>query len=139
MARRIDDATIVAAAGEPPKTIREHVGRVNTGETGISIAHMTSPPGWSEPWQRPEFEEWTLVLDGSLRVEDDAGTVEVGPGQSLHAPAGERVRYSTPEGADYVAVCVPAFSPDLVHREEDEGDDGHGVVGRRDEGHGPEG
>lgn len=118
MARLIDRPTVVAAAGTPPKTIREHVGRVNTGDDVVSVAHMTSPPGWSEPWQRPDFDEWTVVLSGSVRVEDASRTFDVGPGQSVHAPAGERVRYSTPSGADYVAVCVPAFSPDSVRRDD---------------------
>jgi mannose-6-phosphate isomerase-like protein (cupin superfamily) len=119
MARLIDSPTIVAAAGMPQKTIREHVGRVNTGEHAVSVAHMTSPPGWSEPWQRPEFDEWTVVLSGAVRVEDDSGAFDVEAGQAAHAPAGERVRYATPEGADYLAVCIPAFSPDTVHRDAD--------------------
>lgn len=119
MARLIENPTIVAAAGTPPKTIREHVGRVNTGDHGLSVAHMTSPPGWSEPWQRPEFDEWTVVMSGMVRVEDESGAFDAGPGQAVHAGAGERVRYSTPDGADYLAVCIPAFSPDTVHRDED--------------------
>lgn len=118
MARLIEGSTTVAAAGSPPKTIREHVGRVNSGDQAVSIAHMTSPPGWSEPWQRPAFDEWTVVLSGSVRVEDESATFDVGPGQRVHAPAGESVRYSTPDGADYLAVCIPAFSPDSVHRDE---------------------
>jgi mannose-6-phosphate isomerase-like protein (cupin superfamily) len=116
MARLIEQPTIVAAAGTPEKTIREHVGRVNTGDGAASIAHMTSPAGWSEPWQRPEFDEWTVVMSGSVHVEDDSGFFDVGPGQAVHAPAGQRVRYSTPVGADYLSVCVPAFSPGTVHR-----------------------
>lgn len=118
MARLIERPTVVAAAGTPPKTIREHVGRVNTGDGRVSVAHMTSPPGWSEPWQCPDFDEWTVVLSGTVRVEDASGVFDVEPGQAALAPAGERVRYSTPDGADYVAVCVPAFSPDSVHRDE---------------------
>lgn len=118
MARLIESPTVVAAAGTPPKTIREHVGRVNTGDDKVSVAHMTSPPGWAEPWQCPAFDEWTVVMSGSLRVEDGSRTFDVGPGQAVHASAGERVRYSTPGGADYLAVCVPAFSPDTVHRDE---------------------
>ena len=117
MADLIASPTVVDAAGEPPKTIREVVGRVNTGEGRVSIAHMTSPPGWSEPWQRPDFDEWTYVLRGAVVVEHDGGRFDVVPGQAVHAAAGERVRYSTPEGADYVAVCLPAFSPDSVHRD----------------------
>lgn len=118
MARLIDGPSVVEAAGSPPKTIREHVGRVNTGDGAVSIAHMTSPPGWSEPWQRPEFDEWTVVLSGSLRVEDEASAFDVAAGQAVHAAAGSRVRYSTPGGAEYLAICIPAFAPDSVHREE---------------------
>jgi mannose-6-phosphate isomerase-like protein (cupin superfamily) len=112
----IEGPSVVEAAGSPPKTIREFVGRVNTGDSALSIAHMTSPPGWSEPWQTPEFDEWTLVLAGGVQVDDANGSFVVNAGQAVHAPAGERVRYSTPDGADYVAVCVPAFAPDTVHR-----------------------
>lgn len=119
MAELIETPTIVDAAGEPPKTIREFAGRVNTGEGAVSVAHMTSPPGWREPWQRPDFDEWTVVLGGVLHVEDTDMSFDVGPGQAVHAPAGARVRYSTPEGADYIAVCLPAFSPQSVHREAD--------------------
>lgn len=118
MARLIETPTVVDAAGTPPKTIRELVGRVNTGDDTASIAHMTSPPGWSEPWQQPEFDEWTIVLSGAVVVEDRSGSLTVNAGQAVHSPAGERVRYSTPDGADYIAVCIPAFSPDLVHRDE---------------------
>ncbi len=117
MARIIEAASVVAAAGTPPKTILEHVGRVNSGDDRVSIAHMTSPPGWSEPWQCPEFDEWTIVLDGSVHVEDASGDFDAGPGHAVHAPKGERVRYSTPEGADYLAICIPAFSPTSVHRD----------------------
>jgi ethanolamine utilization protein EutQ (cupin superfamily) len=116
MARIIDKPTTIDAAGSPPKTIREHVGRVNTADIAVSIAHMTSPAGWSEPWQTPEFDEWTLVLAGAIEVHDDNGRFIVAAGQAAHAPAGRRVRYATPDGADYVAVCMPAFSPENVHR-----------------------
>src|SRR3954453_16126529 len=116
MAELIEQPSVVAAAGTPPKTIREHVGRVNNQTDAVSIAHMSSPPGWSEPWQAPEFDEWTGVLSGSLRVEDDNRQFTVQAGQAVHARPGERVRYATPEGAEYLAVCVPAFSPALVHR-----------------------
>ncbi len=116
MPELIASPTLVEAAGHPPKQIREVVGRVNTAESRLSIAHMTSPPGWSEPWQQPEFDEWTYVLAGSVVVEHDAGSFEVAAGQGVHARAGERVRYSTPGGADYIAVCAPAFAPDIVHR-----------------------
>ena len=112
--------TVIPAAGTPPKIIREHVGRVNSGTTAASVAHMSSPQGWAEPGQRPDFDEYTLVLSGCLRVEFEGGALEVRAGQSVIAHRGEWVRYSTPEagGADYVAVCVPAFSPDTVHRDE---------------------
>jgi quercetin dioxygenase-like cupin family protein len=117
VARLIENPTVVEAAGTPAKTIREHVGRVNTGEPAVSVARMTSPPGWSEPWQRPDFDEWTVVIAGSVYVEDESGSFEASAGQAVHAAAGERVRYSTPNGADYLAVCVPAFAPELVHRD----------------------
>jgi quercetin dioxygenase-like cupin family protein len=117
MPRLIEHATEVEAAGTPPKTIREHVGVVNTGDSRVSIAHMTSPPGWAEPWQRPDFDEWTVVLDGAVLVEHDGGTFLASAGQAVHAAAGERVRYSTPDGADYFAVCLPAFTPGSVHRD----------------------
>ena len=113
----IERATEVEAAGTPPKTIREHVGVVNTGERRVSVAHMTSPPGWAEPWQQPDFDEWTVVLEGAVLVEYDGGSFTAAPGQVIHAAAGERVRYSTPDGADYIAVCLPAFTPDSVHRD----------------------
>lgn len=116
----ISKPTEIAAAGNKPKIIREHVGRVNTKTAALSVAHMTSPSGWVEPGQKPEFDEWTVVLRGSLRVTSADGThVDVAAGQSVHVPKGEWVRYSTPgaEGADYIAVCLPAFSPEAVHRD----------------------
>jgi len=113
----IASPSLVEAAGTPPKQIRELAGRVNTAEARLSIAHMTSPPGWAEPWQQPEFDEWTYVLAGSVVVEHEAGGFEVAAGQAVHAAAGERVRYSTPSGADDIAVCLPAFAPDTVHRD----------------------
>jgi mannose-6-phosphate isomerase-like protein (cupin superfamily) len=108
----------VTAAGNRPKLIDEYVGRVNTGESAVSIAHMRSPAGWAEPGQTPEFDEYTLVLRGSLRVEHRGGTLDVRAGQAVAVRRGEWVRYSTPgeEGAEYVAVCLPAFSPETVHR-----------------------
>jgi mannose-6-phosphate isomerase-like protein (cupin superfamily) len=120
MPELIETATVVEAAGRPPKTIREHVGAVNTGEARLSVAHMTSPSGWAEPGQRPEFDEFTLVLRGTLVLDHEAGRLEVGAGQAVHTSPGEWVRYSTPgpEGADYIAVCLPAFSPGTVHRDE---------------------
>ena len=112
--------TRIAAAGNPPKRIEEYVGRVNTRTAAVSIAHMHSPGGWTEPRQRPEFVEYSLVLAGMLRVEHDDGVLDVHAGQAVVARPGEAVRYSTPlpEGADYVAVCIPAFAPETVHREE---------------------
>jgi mannose-6-phosphate isomerase-like protein (cupin superfamily) len=120
VARRIDRATVIEAAGNKPKRIEEFVGRVNSATAGVSIARMKSPGGWQEPGQTPEFDEYSLVLAGTLRVETRSGALEVGAGQAVHAPAGEWVRYSTPgpEGAEYVAVCVPAFSPATVHRDD---------------------
>src|SRR3954463_11186287 len=116
----------VEAAGTKPKLIDEYVGRVNTGEERVSVAHMRSPEGWVEPGQRPEFDEYTVVLDGLLRVESDgAEPREVRAGQAVLVRGGEWVRYSTPEagGAAYVAVCLPAFAPGTVHRDDAEGSD----------------
>jgi ethanolamine utilization protein EutQ (cupin superfamily) len=107
--------TVVAGVGE--KVIRELVGRVNTGTSELSVARMTSPPGWEEPAQTPEFDEVTVVLEGAVVVEHDGGELTVRAGEAVLARAGERVRYSTPEGAEYVAVCVPAFSPESVYRD----------------------
>jgi mannose-6-phosphate isomerase-like protein (cupin superfamily) len=109
----------VEAAGEPPKRIDEYVGRVNTGQSDLSVAHMRSPAGWSEPGQAPEFDEYTLVLAGLLRVEHRGGTLDVRAGQAVVVRRGEWVRYSTPEpgGAEYVAVCLPAFSVESAHRD----------------------
>jgi len=116
----IAQPTTVEAAGNLPKTIAEYAGRVNTGTDQVSIALMTSPAGWQEPGQRPEFEEWTLVLRGVLLVEHEGGQLEVGAGQAVRVRAGEWVRYGTPHegGAEYVSVCLPAFSPDTVHRDD---------------------
>lgn len=115
----IDSPTVVAAAGNKPKRIEEYAGRVRSGHAGVSVARMTSPAGWMEPGQRPEFEEITVVLRGLLRVEHDEGTMDVRAGQAIVTRPGEWVRYSTPEadGAEYIAVCLPAFSPDTVHRD----------------------
>ena len=112
--------TVIAAAGSKPKRIEEYVGRINSGTATVSVARMRSPPGWCEPGQRPEFDEYTLVLGGALRVEsEDGAELDVRAGQAVATRAGEWVRYSTPgpEGADYVAVCLPAFSPAIVHRD----------------------
>ena len=115
----IDQPTVIAAAGNKPKTIEEYAGRVNSGHTGVSVARMASPEGWLEPGQRPEFEEITLVLRGLLRVDHEGGSLDVRAGQAVVTRPGEWVRYSSPEpgGAEYVAVCLPAFSPDAVHRD----------------------
>jgi mannose-6-phosphate isomerase-like protein (cupin superfamily) len=109
----------VEAAGNKPKLIDEYVGRVNSGTSAASVAHMRSPGGWQEPGQTPDFEEFTVVLRGVLRVEHRDGTLDVHAGQAVISHAGEWVRYSTPEagGAEYMAVCVPAFSMDTVHRD----------------------
>jgi len=116
----IAQPTVVAAAGNKPKQIQEFAGRVNSGHAGVSVARMVSPQGWVEPGQRPEFEEITVVLRGLLRVEHDAGVLDVHAGQAVVAHPGEWVRYSSPnpEGAEYIAVCLPAFSPATVHRDE---------------------
>jgi mannose-6-phosphate isomerase-like protein (cupin superfamily) len=116
----IDAPVVVPAAGEPPKIIEEFAGRASTKHENVSIARMISPKGWSEPGQRPEFEEVTLVLRGSLHVEYEGGARDVAAGQAVVAHAGEWVRYSSPDegGAEYVAVCLPAFSPDTVRRDE---------------------
>jgi mannose-6-phosphate isomerase-like protein (cupin superfamily) len=116
---RIAAPTVVPAEGTRPKVIEEYVGRVNTGEGALSIARMRSPEGWVEPAQTPEFDEYTIVLSGMLLVEHDGGRLEIRAGEAVHTRPGERVRYSTPEpgGAEYVAVCLPAFSPDTAHRD----------------------
>jgi len=111
--------TVIAAAGNKPKRIEEFAGRVNSGHAGVSVARMTSPEGWLEPGQRPEFEEVTVVLKGLVRVEHEGGVLEVRAGQAVVAHPGEWVRYSTPDagGAEYIAICLPAFSPQTVHRD----------------------
>ena len=114
----IPKPTVIEAAGTKPKLIREYVGRVNTKTDGVSVAHMKSPSGWVEPGQRPDFDEYTLVLVGTLRIEHEAGILEVRAGEAVLTRAGEWVRYSTPDGAEYVAICLPAFSPSTVHRDE---------------------
>ncbi|MGD8896683.1 MAG: cupin domain-containing protein [Acidobacteriota bacterium] len=110
----------VAAEGTPPKTIDEFVGRASSGDSGVSIARMRSPSGWSEPGQRPDFDEFTVVLRGALHVEHEGGELDVRAGQAVVVRHGEWVRYSTPdpEGAEYVAVCLPAFSLETVHRDD---------------------
>jgi mannose-6-phosphate isomerase-like protein (cupin superfamily) len=115
----IPQPTVIAAAGNKPKRIEEYAGHVNSGHQGVSVARMVSPEGWEEPGQRPEFEEITVVLKGMLRVEHDGGALEVRAGQAVVAKPGEWVRYTSPEagGAEYVAICLPAFSPATVHRD----------------------
>lgn len=118
MAKLIDKPSIIEAAGNKPKIIRELVGRVNSKTEALSIARMSSPAGWVEPGQTPEFDEYTTVLSGTLKVETKAGVILVKEGQAIHTPKGEWVRYSTPDGpCEYVAVCLPAFSPATVHRD----------------------
>jgi mannose-6-phosphate isomerase-like protein (cupin superfamily) len=122
MPELIAEPARVEAAGTKPKVIEEYVGRVNSGEERVSVARMTSPEGWEEPGQRPEFDEYTLVLEGALHVEHDGGVLEVRAGQAVLARAGEWIRYASPEpgGARYAAICLPAFSPDTVHRDEEQ-------------------
>ncbi len=120
MHKLIEKPTIIEAAGNKPKIIEEYIGKVNSGTDVVSIARMKSPGGWIEPAQIPEFDEYTVVLKGVLRVENNSGFNDVSAGQAIITPKGEWVKYSTPndEGAEYVAVCIPAFSPDTVNRQE---------------------
>ena len=119
MPKLIEQPAIIQAAGNLPKRIEEYAGRVTSGHAGVSIARMVSPGGWREPGQRPDFEELTVVLRGLLRVEYEGGALDVRAGQAVIAAPGEWVRYSSPEasGAEYIAVCLPAFSPATVHRD----------------------
>jgi mannose-6-phosphate isomerase-like protein (cupin superfamily) len=116
----IPKPTRIEAAGNLPKIIDEYVGRVNSRTPEVSVAHMRSPGGWVEPGQRPQFREYTVVLRGSLRVEFEGGVIDVAAGQAVSCAPGEWVRYSTPgaEGAEYIAVCLPGFSPETVRRDE---------------------
>jgi mannose-6-phosphate isomerase-like protein (cupin superfamily) len=115
----IERPTVIQAAGNKPKRIEEYAGRVNSGHARVSVARMVSPEGWVEPGQRPAFEEITVVLRGRLRVDHEGGSLDVAAGQAVVTHPGEWVRYSTPDpgGAEYVAICLPAFSPDTVHRD----------------------
>jgi ethanolamine utilization protein EutQ len=115
----IPQPTRITAAGNKPKLIDEYIGRVNSKTSAASVAHMRSPQGWEEPGQKPEFDEFTIVLKGMLRVEHQGGTLDVNAGQAVIAHSGEWIRYSTPldDGAEYIAVCLPAFSMDTVHRD----------------------
>lgn len=121
MPKFIESPSIIESAGNLPKKIEEFVGRVNTENSQISIARMTSPEGWLEPGQRPEFQEITVVLEGTIVVEFEGGMREIRAGSAIVAEPGEWVRYSTPKpgGAKYIAICLPAFSPDMVHRDRD--------------------
>ncbi len=120
MAKKINSPSIVTASGNKPKKIEEFVGRVNSNTTSVSIARMKSPSGWVEPGQKPEFDEYTIVLKGMLRVKTDKETIDVQAGEAIIANKDEWIQYSTPgnDGAEYIAVCLPAFSPDTVHRNE---------------------
>ena len=119
MPRLIEAPTVIQAAGSTPKRIEEYAGRVNSGHEQVSVARMVSPAGWQEPGQSPEFEEITVVLRGLLRVEHAGGVTDVKAGQAIVTSPGEWIRYSTPDpaGAEYVAICLPAFSPATVHRD----------------------
>src|SRR5690242_13678023 len=119
MPKLIEKPTVIDCVGTKPKQIQEFAGRVNSGHAGVSVARMISPSGWEEPGQRPEFEEITVVLKGMLRVQHEAGVMDVRAGQAVVAAPGEWVRYSSPEagGAEYVAICLPAFSLQEVHRD----------------------
>ena len=120
MAKLINAPSVIQAAGNKPKIIEEYVGRVNTRTSSASVARMRSPAGWVEPGQTPEFDEFTVVLKGMLRVKTKAETLDVRAGQAVVVSAGEWIQYSSPEegGAEYIAVCLPAFSPDTVHRDD---------------------
>lgn len=121
MPRLIEGPTVIEAAGNKPKIIEEFAGRVNSGHPNVSVARMQAPSGWVEPGQRPDFEEITVVLAGMLRVEHEGGVLDVTAGQAVVCAPGEWIRYSCPDpaGAEYIAVCLPAFSPDTVHRDEE--------------------
>jgi len=120
MAVKIEKPSVIEAAGNKPKIIQEFFGRVNSGSSDVSIAKMKSPGGWVEPGQKPEFDEYTVVLKGMLRVETENGILDIHAGEAVMTPRSEWIRYSTPgeEGAEYIAVCLPAFSPGTVHRDE---------------------
>jgi mannose-6-phosphate isomerase-like protein (cupin superfamily) len=123
MPTKINGPSIIEAAGNRPKRIEEYIGQVNSGTPALSVARMISPPGWQEPGQQPEFDEYTVVLKGRLRVESVDGTLDIRAGEAVITHAGQWVRYSTPEpeGAEYIAVCLPAFSPETVHRDDEVG------------------
>ena len=120
MPTKLNSPTIIESVGNKPKIIQEYIGLINSKTNDVSIAHMQSPGGWQEPGQRPDFDEYTIVLDGSLKVETENNTLFVNKGEAIIAYAGEWVRYSTPDvkGAKYIAVCMPAFTPETVNRDE---------------------
>ena len=120
MPTKLNSPTIIESVGNKPKIIQEYIGLVNSKTKDVSIAHMQSPGGWQEPGQRPDFDEYTIVLDGSLKVEKENNTLFVNKGEAIIAYAGEWVKYSTPDtkGAKYIAVCMPAFTPETVNRDE---------------------
>ncbi len=117
--KHIKHPSIIKAAGNKPKIIEEFIGRVNSDNSAISIAKMTSPSGWVEPGQQPEFDEYTIVLEGMLRVTSREGFIDINAGEAVHVPKGEWIQYSTPgqDGAQYLAICLPAFSLESVHRD----------------------
>jgi ethanolamine utilization protein EutQ (cupin superfamily) len=117
MPKHIKKPTVIEAAGNKPKRIEEFIGRVNSGDSAVSIARMKSPPGWQEPSQTPEFVEYTFVIKGFVNVEHEGKLFTVKENEVFVAEKGEEIKYSTPQGAEYIAVCLPAFSPDTVHRE----------------------
>ena len=121
MPTKLNSPSIIEAAGTKPKRIEEYFGQVNSGTGALSVARMVSPPGWQEPGQRPTFDEYTVLLNGRLRVESEDGTLDIRAGEAVIAHADQWVRYSTPEpeGAEYIAVCLPAFSPETVHRDDE--------------------
>jgi mannose-6-phosphate isomerase-like protein (cupin superfamily) len=125
MPKAILQPTRIQAAGNKPKLIDEFIGRVNSKDSCVSIAHMRSPEGWEEPGQTPEFDEYTIVLKGMLRVTHKGGSIDIGAGQAVVAHKGEWIRYSTPQagGAEYIAVCLPAFSMETVHRDAPDGEE----------------
>jgi len=122
MPRLIESPTTIRAAGNKPKRIDEYIGRVNSGHEAVSVAHMVSPEGWVEPGQRPEFEEITVILRGEVTLEYEDGSLAARAGQAVVSEPGEWIRYSTPkpDGAEYIAICLPAFSMEIVHRDEEQ-------------------
>lgn len=118
MSRKVESPSIIKACGDIPKIIEEYIGSVNTGNKNLSMARMISPKGWNEPGQTPEFDEYTVVLKGYLLAETEKETYKINVGQAFIATANEWVKYSSPEGSEYMAVCLPAFTPDSVNRDE---------------------